>query len=219
MQIKNVVKVITLIMIVICHLTSSSGNAQSDTSKTKQPAMGNKILIVYLSRTGNTKALAEIIQRSVGGELIAIELVHPYPDNYKQTVDQSSKELKEGFLPQLKTRVDSIEKYDIIFIGFPTWDMQLPPPVQSFLKQYNLSGKAVIPFNTNAGYGVGSSFNKVKQLCPNSKVLEGYSAIGGIERDGVLFVMEGEKEKQVEDEVAKWLEKIKPIWRSNNLKK
>lgn len=89
MQIKNVVKVITLIMIVICHLTSSSGNAQSDTSKTKQPAMGNKILIAYLSRTGNTKALAEIIQRSVGGELIAIELVHPYPDNYKQTVDQS----------------------------------------------------------------------------------------------------------------------------------
>lgn len=97
--------------------------------------------------------------------------------------------------------------------------MQLPPPVQSFLKQYNLSGKAVIPFNTNTGYGVGSSFNKVKQLCPNSKVLEGYSAIGGIERDGVLFVMEGEKEKQVEDEVAKWLEKIKPSWRSNNLKK
>ncbi len=46
-----------------------------------------------------------------------------------------------------------IEKYDVLVIGFPTWDMQMPPPMKSFLHEYDLSGKTVIPFNTNTGYG------------------------------------------------------------------
>ena len=86
--------------------------------------------------------------------------------------------------------------------------MQLPPPMKSFLNQYDLSGKTVVPFNTNAGYGVGSSFDTVKKLCPKSKVLDGFSTKGGVERDGIYFVMEGEKGKQARDEVKKWLKKI-----------
>lgn len=87
--------------------------------------------------------------------------------------------------------------------------MQLPPPIKSFLTKYDLSNKTVIPFNTNAGYGIGSSFDTVKKLCPNSNVLEGISMKGGIERDGILFVMEGKKQKQAQLEVKAWLQKIK----------
>jgi len=181
-------------------ILSSCSNAQSMSPK--------KILIVYLSRTNNTKAIAEIIQRNVGGKLVALELQKPYPENYQQTVAQIVKENETNYLPPLKTKIDSIEKYDVVFVGFPTWDMQMPPPMKSFLHQYNLSGKTVIPFNTNAGYGVGSGFATVKELCSNSTVLEGFSTKGGIERDGVLFVMEGEKEKEAEAEVKKWLQKI-----------
>src|SRR3546814_7942393 len=65
-------------------------------------------------------------------------------------------------------------------------------------------GKTVVTFNTNAGYGVGSSFETVQQLCADSKILEGFSTKGGVERDGSLFVMEGEKEKQVEVKVQNW---------------
>ena len=59
-----------------------------------------------------------------------------------------------------------------------------------------------------ASYGVGSSFETVKALAPHSTVLEGYSTRGGVERDGVLFVMDGNKEKQVQREVTAWLKKI-----------
>lgn len=111
-------------------------------------------------------------------------------------------------MPPLKTKIDSIEKYDVVFLGFPTWGMQLPPPMKSFLHQYDLKGKTVIPFNTNAGYGVGSGFQTVKELCPDSDVLEGFEIKGGVERDGIYFVMEGEKEKQAQNEIKKWLEKI-----------
>jgi len=167
-----------------------------------------RILIVYLSRTNNTKAVAEIIQKNVGGRLVALELKKPYPENYQQTVQQVAEENESGFLPPLKTTIDSIEKYELIFIGFPTWGMQLPPPMKSFLQQYNFNGKTIIPFNTNGGYGIGSSFDTVKQLCKNSKILEGFSTKGGSERDGILYVMKGEKEVTVQAEVKKWLEKI-----------
>ena len=167
-----------------------------------------KVLIVYLSRTNNTKAVAEIIHEKVGGELIALELVTPYPEHYQTTVNQVANENATGFLPPLKTKIDSIEKYDVVFIGFPTWGMQLPPPMKSFLNQNDLSGKTVVPFNTNGGYGIGNSFETINNLCPKSKILEGFTTRGGSERDGIIFVMEGEKERQVQDEVQKWLEKL-----------
>ncbi len=190
------------IIIALC-ISSGCSNAQSMPPK--------KISIVYLSRTNNTKAIAEIIHNKVGGTLVALELEKPYPENYQATVQQVVNENETGYLPPLKTKIDSIQKYDFVFVGFPTWDMKMPPPMKGFLHQYNLSGKTVIPFNTNAGYGVGNGFQTVKELCKNSKVLEGFSIRGGVERDGVYFVIKGEKAKEAETEVKKWLRGIKLI--------
>lgn len=191
-----------LLMLMSCSKAGDAATGKSGLLKDK------KVLIVYLSRTKNTKAVAEIIHKKTGGDLVALELAVPYPENYQDMVNQVANENASGYLPPLKTKIDSIGKYDIVFVGFPTWGMQLPPPMKSFLSRYNLIGKTVVPFNTNGGYGIGSSFETVKQLCPNSNVLEGFSTKGGIERDGILYVMEGEKEKQVAIEIQKWLKKI-----------
>nr|WP_315246742.1 flavodoxin [uncultured Flavobacterium sp.] len=182
-----------------------------DCIKAQKSVPNKKILIVYLSRTNNTKAIAEIIHQNIGGTLTAIELENPYPEDYKTTVDQVSSELKTGFLPSLKTKIADMDKYDIIFVGFPTWSMQLPPPMQSFLKQYDLGGKTVIPFNTNAGYGVGNSFETVKKLCPQSTVLKGFSIKGGIEKEGVLLVIKDQEKKQAMTLVERWLQEIKVL--------
>lgn len=190
------------LMILLCCMSIRS-DAQAVSQK--------KILIVYLSRTNNTKAIAEIIHNNVSGMLVALELEKPYPENYRATVQQVVHENETGYLPPLKTKIDSIEKYDVVFVGFPTWDMKMPPPMKSFLHQYNLSGKTVVPFNTNAGYGVGTGFKTVKELCPGSGVPEGFSITGGIERDGKLLVIKDEKAKEAETEVKKWLSKIKVI--------
>lgn len=89
--------------------------------------------------------------------------------------------------------------------------MQLPPPIRSFLHQYDLRGKTVIPFNTNAGYGTGSSFQTVKELCPNSTVLDGFTMKGGVERDGQYLVIKNEKASEAEANVKQWLERLKLI--------
>jgi hypothetical protein len=140
----------------------------------------------------------------------SLELETPYPEDYKAIVDQVANENATGFLPALKTKI-SIEKYDLIFLGFPTWGMHLPPPIKSFLHQHDLEEKTIVPFNTNAGYGPGSSFDEVKELCPSSTILEGFSTKGGVEKDGIHFVFEGERKKKAELEVWKWLRKVNLI--------
>jgi hypothetical protein len=77
-----------------------------------------KTLIVYLTRTNNTKAIAEIIHAKIGGTLVGLELQNPYPEDYKATVAQVAKENETGFLPPLKTRIENIESFDLIFVGF-----------------------------------------------------------------------------------------------------
>ena len=201
------------ILLTFSFLISSCSPSETKNKYAKLDSIldSNKVLIVYLSRTNNTKAIAEIINKIVGGKLVALELEKPYPESYQATVQQVVKENETAYLPPLKTKIDSIQNYDVVFVGFPTWDMKMPPPMKSFLHQYNLTGKTVIPFNTNAGYGVGSGFQTVAELCPNSKVLEGFEMTGGVERDGKYLVIKDEKVKEAETKVKKWLQKIKVV--------
>ena len=211
MKIKSICCLLSSLLFAIM---SCSGAVETTLIDSDTPITGTdslkdqEILIVYLSRTKNTHAVAEIIHRQVGGDLVGLELEKPYPAHYQTTVDQVAEENSKGYLPPLKTKIDSMEKYDIVFVGFPTWGMQLPPPMKSFLKQYDLAGKTVIPFNTNAGYGVGSGFETIKQLCSKSKILEGYTTKAGKERDGIRFVISGEKEEQITVQVDEWLAKL-----------
>ncbi|OTY38235.1 flavodoxin [Bacillus thuringiensis serovar pingluonsis] len=132
----------------------------------------SKTLIVYYSRTGNTKAVAELIQEKVGGDLVQIETKESRPTDYRMEVEQNAQEQESATLPELKTIITNFENYDRIFIGAPTWNMALPQAVVSFLDSYNFEGKTVIPFNTNGGYGSGSTFRQINAGAKGAKVLE-----------------------------------------------
>ena len=192
------------LLIAFLFITGFCSNQTNVVSKKNTALNSSKALIIYLSRTNNTKAIAEIIHQEVGGDIVTLELEKPYPENYDAIVQQVQRENETGFLPPLKTKVD-LTKYDTIFLGFPTWGMRLPPPMKSFLARNDLSEKTVIPFNTNAGYGVGSSFETVAELCPNSTILKGFSMKGGIERDGVFLVIKDDKREQAKNKVEQWL--------------
>lgn len=197
------------LLLTIC-LFAGCSNAQK-TELTKTSSAERKVLIVYLSRTSNTKTVAEFIREKVGGTLVALELEKPYPENYREIVAQVARQNETGFLPILITKIDKIEQYDTIFLGFPTWGMQLPPPMKSFLRQYDLKGKTVIPFNTNGGYGEGSSFQTVKELCTGCNLLERFVTKGGNERDGVKLSIKYARADEVRLAVHGWLERIKVV--------
>jgi flavodoxin len=204
---KRITVLLLTISTVLCLASGPSRAQQSPANSRRVPAEKNT-LIVYLSRTNNTMAVAEMIHQKVGGRLVAIELETPYPADYRATVQQVVRENEAGYLPPLKTKIDGIEQYDFLFVGFPTWGMQLPPPVKSFLHQYNLKGKTVIPFNTNGGYGVGSSFEAVKELCPQSTILQGFTTRGGSEIDGHNLVIKEARAEEARKQVESWLRTI-----------
>jgi len=191
----------------MCFLASCS-QGQNQAGAADPKLRKSEILIVYLSRTKNTKAVAEFIHESIGGTLVPLELERPYPENYQAIVQQVASENETGYLPPLKTKIADVEKYDVVFIGFPTWGMQLPPPMKTFLKQNSLKGKTVIPFNTNAGYGEGSSFQSLSEICTDCNIREGFVTRGGIERDGVLLSIKDARANDVRDAVRIWLRKL-----------
>ncbi|MNK59953.1 flavodoxin [compost metagenome] len=92
------------------------------------------VLIVYLSRTKNTKTVAEIIHQNVGGTLVELELQNPYPENYKSIVEQVAKENEANFLPPLKTKIEDIEKYDVIFFRIPHLGNAIASTYEKFFK-------------------------------------------------------------------------------------
>ncbi|EAH0376431.1 flavodoxin, partial [Listeria monocytogenes] len=80
--------------------------------------------------------------------------------------------------------------------------------ILTFMDSYEFAGKTVIPFNTNGGYGTGSTFNQIKSSVQGAEVLDGYSVKGGEETKGTILAIEGERKVEVSREIDTWLEKI-----------
>ena len=157
--------------------------------------MKGKILIGYYSHSGNTEEIAKQIGELVGGDIFRIVPVERYPRNYQEVLKVSKVEIVNGVKPPLEDRVDGMEQYDTIFIGSPNWYGTIAPPVATFLSEYNLSGKKVIPFITHAGGGVSNCITDIKKMSPGATFLEG-------------FVISGSRASTADQKLQDWLREI-----------
>lgn len=143
------------------------------------PALaGRRVLTVCFSRTGNTRTMAGYIHEAVGGDLVRIETVDPYPSEYRATARQARRELDSGYRPPLATRVEGMASYGVVFVGSPCWWGTISTPVISFLSGYDFSGKTLVPFMTHMGSGLGRAMAHVGRLCPGATVLRGKAIRG-----------------------------------------
>jgi flavodoxin len=154
-----------------------------------------KVLIVYYSRSGNTREIANQIHERVGGDITELQTVKPYPEEYDAVTKQAKEELNSGFKPALKTKVEKIGSYDVIFVGTPIWWGTMAAPVKTFLSEYDLSGKTIVPFITHQGSGLGRSVEDLSTLCPNSTVLEG-------------LAVWGKNAKTAQNDVSAWVRRL-----------
>jgi flavodoxin len=104
--------------------------------------------------------------------------VEPYPDEYDAVTKQAKQEQDSGYKPALKTKVENIGSYDVIFVGSPNWWGTIAAPVKTFLLEYDLSGKTIVPFITHGGSGLGRSVTDISKLCPKSTILDGLEVWG-----------------------------------------
>ena len=122
---------------------------------------------------GNTIILAGMIHDRVGGDMHQIITEKVYPAGYRETTDLARVEQSRGEKPVLSSRVEDMQQYDTIFLGYPNWWGTLPMAVFTFLESYDLSGKTIIPFCTHEGSRLGSSPRDMSQICPDSSIAEG----------------------------------------------
>jgi len=141
--------------------------------------MKGKILIAYYSHSGNTEEIANKIRELVGGDIFRIMPVERYPRSYREVLKVSKVEIENGFKPALDNKVDDMEQYDTVFIGSPNWYGTIAPPVATFLSEYNLSGKKLIPFITHGGGGVSNCITDIRKMSPDAKAPEGFVISGG----------------------------------------
>jgi flavodoxin len=159
----------------------------------------SKILIAYYSHSGNTQEIAIQIREIVGGEIFRIEPVKKYPGNYQEVLKVSKVDIDNHIRPALTEKVQDMEHYDTIFVGSPNWYSTIAPPVATFLSEYDLSGKNVVPFITHAGGGVAHCITDIKKMIPDVTVLEGFVISGGRTRTASQKIQEWLREIQILD--------------------
>ena len=133
-------------------------------------------LLVYFSYTGHTKYIAEIIKQNINCDAIRLEPVIPYSNDYNKVVNDEQNQESSDKIPEIKDINIDLDLYDTIIIGTPVWWYRSAPVIRAFLKKYDLSNKIIIPYATNAGW-LGKTFNEIKSLCSNSKVVNEFNIV------------------------------------------
>lgn len=151
-------------------------------------------LIAYFSWSGNTEAVAQEIQAQTGADMFEIVPAEPYTDDYNELLDIAQEEQSSGARPAIAETVD-LSGYDTVYLGFPNWWGDMPMILYTFLDEYDLSGKTVVPFNTSGGSGFSGSLDTIADMEPEAEIAEG------------LSLGDGEAE-DCADDVAEWLNNI-----------
>jgi flavodoxin len=145
----------------------------------------NNILIVYYSLFQNTANLALEIAVQTGGTLRELVPDTNYSFDYNTAAKEVRNQISRGFCPKLITGIEPIDSYETIFIGSPNWFKTLAPPVMSFLRQNDFTGKTIIPFCTHGGGGFGQIANDIAKECSKSKILPGIAVNGTVTSEEV----------------------------------
>ncbi len=145
---------------------------------------------------GRVRAVADMIQENVGGDLFSIHTSVVYPTDGGELIDYAAEEQDENARPELTSHIDNLDQYDTIFIGYPNWWADLPMAVYSFFDEYDFSGKTIIPFNVHNGSRFSRTIQTIEELEPNATVVE----------DG--FTVSEQTVDQAAPDVAEWLENL-----------
>lgn len=178
-------------------LSESENQQMQPSSDGEKIGSGSKILIAYFtvpetdgvdtvsgaSRVakdgevlGNTEFIAKEIQKNLGGDLFAIETAQKYPGEHQDLLDFAYDELDKNARPELSGEIENLDSYDVILVGYPNWNADLPMPLYTFFEIYDFAEKTIIPFVTHGGSGFSDTVSTIKKLEPDAEVIsEGLS--------------------------------------------
>ncbi len=187
---KYLMTAVALLMSMSCSGSKVQNNAQPIIVAT-----GGKALVVFFSHAGdnyavgnievgNTKIVADYISDITGADQFEL-VIHKYDGMaYKPLCDLAKVEQQNGELPEFEGKLENLDQYTTVFVGGPVWWGTYPQVMFTFFKQYDLSGKTIIPFTTHEGSGLGRCVEDVKAAYPNATVTDGFEMYGHDVRQG-----------------------------------
>lgn len=195
-------KILTVLMLAMAITASAQQQQQQQQNEVKK--MTKKTLIVYYSHSGNTKTIAERIEKACGADIARIETVKAYTGTEDEVSAQGQREVNSKFKPEIKPLSVDVKDYDLIIIGTPTWWYTMAPAVLTFLSANDFSGKTVVPFMTNAGWP-GHVIKDMKAACKGATFAHEME---------IKFSANAGSRNQMdtpENEVAAWIESLKTL--------
>lgn len=151
---------------------SACGKAKTTETDNQEASSDNgKVLVAYFSATGTTKKVAEDLAQVFDAKLFEIEPVKPYTEedlDWKNENSRSSIEMAkdQSIRPEIKNKVNDINKYDVVFLGYPIWWYIAPTIINTFLDENNLDGKTVYCFATSGGSPIEPCVENLKKQYP-----------------------------------------------------
>lgn len=131
--------------------------------------------VISESETENTEAVAAEIQNQTGADSFRIVPVEPYTDDYDSLLDIAQEEQRNDARPEISGSIENFDSYEVIYLGYPNWWGDMPMILYSFLDDYDLSGKTIVPFVTSGGSGFSNTISTIETMEPDANVLEGLS--------------------------------------------
>ncbi len=137
----------------------------------------SKPLVAYFSASGVTEKTAETLAKTINADLFEIEPETPYTASDLDWTDKNSRSTVEmndfSSRPAIKSKLDDMGDYDVVFVGFPIWWYVAPTIINTFLESYDFKGKTVVPFATSGGSGMGKTAEVLRKLNTGAKILDG----------------------------------------------
>ena len=162
---------------------------------TSQSDAGGRILVAYFSCTGNTEKVAGYVAEALDVSAYEIVPETPYTSadlNYSDSSTRATREQNDpNARPGISGKVENMDEYDIIFLGYPIWWGQAPKIMYTFVESYDLSGKTIVPFCTSGSSGIGSSAVNLSKSAPDAEWLSGNRFSGSATKESVAKWIDG----------------------------
>ena len=122
----------------------------------------------------DTEGAARMIQSLTGADMYQIYTSHYYRRSFVGTAATAWIEERLNLRPELAAKLDNLDDYDTIYVGYLIWWFNAPMAIGSFLESYDLLGKTIIPFCTSQDNDISVSMDYIKAVASGANVLDGY---------------------------------------------
>lgn len=162
-----------IIALAAVSLSACAGGNKQDKADMQQNQATGKTLVAYFSASGVTEGVAKTLAEVTGGDLYKIDPEQPYTDkdlDWRDSSSRSSVEMNDlTSRPAIKGngKVENIEQYDTVFVGFPVWWYTAPTIINTFIEANDFKGKVMIPFATSGGSTIDKSAADLAKSYPD----------------------------------------------------